>query len=282
MSNPIPYPTAPRAAIDVNPSLLVIYGQPKVGKSESVLRLAGCLNLVLRGGSCAHLAGNDMDIPRLCEKGKFGAMPEGDEAVRNAFFCDAYLRVLDDLYRQTAAGNPRAPVVAHDDLGVLEDWVFDLALRSFKSTAMGRSSLGTDLRRITDLPGQAGSPGWAYVWEEFDRMLWRIRRASPRCVLIAHMRDKYVDKTTGEVSDSDIDLSGKMRKILLREASATGMMTRNTEGDLLLTFKSTSGINVGAWCRHLVGKEITLGRLNAAGETIYDWSQVYLPEGAKP
>lgn len=282
MSNPIPYPDGPREALDLNPQLLVLYGQQKVGKTDAVAHLPGCLVLVLRGGSADHLSGNIMDIPRLCEQGKFGPMaPDLSEEKRSRFFCDAYLRVLEDLYQRQLKGQSVASYVAHDDMGVLEDWVFDLALASFKGTLMG-SKFG-DLKRVTDLPGTAGSPGWAFVWEEFDRMLWRIRRASARSIVLAHMRDKLVSKETGEVADTDIDLTGKMRKILLREASATGFLFRDRESRLIVSFKNASGINVGAWCRHLIGQEVILGTLNEKRETVFDWSKIYVPEvPAKP
>ena len=111
-------------------------------------------------------------------------------------------------------------------------------------------------------------------------MLWRIRRASYKSVVIAHMKDVVVNKETGQVSDTDIDLSGKMRKILLREASATGFMFRDRDSNLVVTFKSTAGTNVGAWCRHLVGKEVVLGRLDDERRTVYDWNQIYAPPDA--
>ena len=274
----IPYPQAPRAAIDINPQLLVVYGQPKVGKSEAVGQLPGCLTLILRGHSADHLSGNYMDIPVLCEQGAFGKFPAGDQKARDRFICDAYLAVLEDAYQRAAAGKPIAEYLAHDDLGVIEDWVFDLALRAFLATPVGKTKLGEGLARVTDLPGQAGSPGWAFVWEEFDRMLWRIRRASHKSVVIAHMKDKVVNKETGEVADTDIDLSGKMRKILLREASATGFMFRDRASNLVVSFKSATNVNVGAWCRHLVGQEVMLGKLDGERRTVYDWSTIYPPK----
>lgn len=284
MSNtPIPYPTEPRAALDSNAQLLILYGQPKVGKTACVAALPGCLVLVLRGGSADHLSGNIMDIPRLCEAGKYGTYKaDWPEEKRNEFFCDAYLRTLDDLSRQRAEGYPIAQYVAHDDLSIIEDWVFDLALRTFKGTLMGKQ-MGDSVKRVTDLPGQAGSPGWAYVWEEFDRMLWRIRQASPRAIILAHIKDKQVNKETGQVTDTDIDLSGKMRKIALREASATGHLYREANGDLIANFESTSGINVGAWCKHLVGQKVVLGRVPdpKTRETIFDWSKLYVKEETK-
>lgn len=271
----IPYPTAPREAIDTNPQLLVLYGQHKVGKTECVAKLPGCLTLVLRAHSADHLSGNLMDIGTLCEAGAFGKFPADNQTAREQHICAAYLSTLEDLYQRRTAGKPVADIIAHDDIGIVEDWVFDLALSNFLATPMGKSKLGEGLRRITDLPGQGGSPGWAYVWEEFNRMMWRIRRASSKAIVIAHMRDKVVNKETGEVSDTDLDLSGKMRKILLREASATGFLFRDREANLVASFRSATNTNVGAWCRHLVGRDVILGRLDANRVTQYDWTTIY-------
>lgn len=281
----IPYPDGPRQALDANAQLLILYGQPKVGKTHAVAALPGCLVLVLRGGSADHLSGNIMDIPRLCEAGKFGKFdPSWSVEKRNEFFCDAYIRTLEDLSRHRAEGKPVAQYVAHDDMSILEDWVFDLAFRLFKGTLMGKQMDTSSMRRVTDLPGKAGSPGWAYVWEEFDRMLERIRQASPRAIILAHMKDKFVDKETGQVSDVDIDLSGKMRKIALREASATGHLYRESNGDLVANFESANAVNVGAWCKHLIGQKVVLGRVPdpKKRETVFDWSKLYIAEPAAP
>lgn len=297
----VQYPE-PRAAIDGNPKTLVLYGAHKIGKTTAVASLPGCLVLVLRRGSGDYASGRIFDIPRACEEGKFGdfaaglkehrrSLPTGisdeeaEDRARNRFFCDAYLRVLDDLYQRqtgTVPGGPVAPYVAHDDLSFIEDWVFELALRDFRSTLIGSSPKRADLRRVTDLEGQGnqGSPGWSFVHETFYRMLWRIERACPRSIILAHMRDKVAaTKEQGEVSDTDVDVQGRMRRILLRQASATGFMFRDVASNLVVSFKNRQGHNVGAWMKHLVGKDIVLGTLDkTTGETVFDWSKIYVPE----
>ena len=274
----IPYPAEPLPATNTNPSLLVHYGQHKVGKTESALALPDSITLILRPHSADHLVGKKMDIHVMCEQGAFGKWPAGkDQLEQDRFVCKAYLSVLKDLAERRGAGQPVAKYVTHDDAGVMENMVFDLALQDFRSTLIGSSDKFKDLKRITDLPGQGnqGSPGWAWVWEWFDRLLWLIRKASENAIILAHMREKVVNKETGEVSDTDIDLTGRMRKILLREASATGFMFRDKDGNLIVSFKSATNTNVGAWCRHLVGRDVILGRLDANRVTQYDWTTIY-------
>jgi hypothetical protein len=278
-------PPDARPAMSRNPQTLTLYGSVKIGKTESVTRLprsaSGAEPLVVmcqRGGG-DHLAGRFIDVHALVDAGKFG-----DAIAKASDYAGAFYATLDQLFELRKAGTPAADFVAFDHLGIIEGWVFDRALATFRSTLIGKSEKFNDLKRVTDLPSQSpttGSPGWNWVREEMHRTMWAMQRVAPHVVLIAHMRDKFAlsatPKLAGEVMPNDIDLVGSLRKLCCSESSSIGFMYRTATGDLMLNFKTSDTTVCGSYCRHLRGREITLGKV-VSGETVYDWSQVYLPD----
>jgi hypothetical protein len=224
------------------------------------------------------LPGRFIDIHALTDAGKFG---------KGTTYSEAFYSTLDQLFELRKAGTPSADYIAFDHLGIVENWVFEQALKAFRGTLIGRSDTFKDLKRITDLPGQGnmGSPGWNWVREEMHRTMWAMQRCAPHCVMIAHMRDKLAfsntPKIAGDVIPNDLDLVGGLRKLCCSESSSIGFMYRTADGSLMLNFRTSETTVCGSYCRHLRGKEITLGKL-VNGETVYDWSQVYLPDAPPP
>ncbi len=281
-------PNEPRQPQVRNPQTLTIYGNVKIGKTESVTKLPRSTNgaeplvvMCQRGGG-DHLAGRFIDIHALTDAGKFG-----EDFAKRGDYAGAFYATLNQLFELRKAGKPAADFIAFDHLGIIESWVFDRALAEFRTTLIGRSDAYKELKRITDLPGQGnqGSPGWNWVREEMHRTMWAIQRTAPHCVLIAHMRDKFTmlntPKVAGEAMADDIDLVGGLRKLVCSESSSVGFMYRTVTADLMLNFKTSEKTVCGSYCKHLRGRELTLGKV-VNGETVYSWEQIYLSDAPKP
>ena len=97
-------------------------------------------------------------------------------------------------------------------------------------------------------------------------------------ILIAHIRDRLLNTVRGEVMAQDVDLTGKIRNIVCSRCSAVGFMRRDYNSHLILTFKTSEAVNCGSRCEHLRGREFTIGKLDAEGQPVFDWSAVYLPD----
>lgn len=277
MSDPIVIPTvASRPAITRNPQTLTIYGPDHVGKTDSVRSLPGSvviLELQRDGGD--HLAGPFHDLHQLVDKGEYG---------KGVSYEDAFFATLENWGARNVAGNPIADFVVFDRIDRMEDWVFARALKTFRATAIGRSDKFKNAEHIIDdLPGPTGSPGWRFVREEMHRTMWMMKKCAKHIVLVCGMRDKLMlsatPKVAGDAMATDLDLTGSLRKLVCNDSSTFGFMYRNpSNSDLMLNFKAGGSAACGTYCNHLRGKEITLGKVNAAGDTICDWSQVYKPD----
>ena len=281
MSDPFPLPAPRTMPLSRNPQTLTLYGTEHVGKTDSVMRLPGkVLNVMLQRKGGDHLAGWFMDLHEMVDKGDFG-----DEARTKQSYDEAFYRTLEWLGNENAAGRPVADFIVYDRIDRMEDWVFKRALKTFRTTVIGRSEKFNDLLRVTDIPGQGnqGSPGWNFVREEMHRTVWGMQRSGPRVVLICGMRDKFAfsatPKTMGDAAPNDLDLTGSLRKLICNDSSSFGFMYRNHDSDLMLNFRTSETTVCGTYCAHLRGKEFTLGKVDKkTGDTVCDWSQIYLPD----
>ena len=287
MSAPITVPPFPdnRPAKTGNPQTVTLYGAEHIGKTESVTKLPGTVKIImLQPGGGDHLAGSFMDIHQLTDAGKFGKKPDGT----NVDYDDAFYATLEWAVRENIAGKPIADFVVFDRIDRIEDWIFKRALKTFRSTLIGGSEKFKDLTSVTDVPGvgSQGSPGWKFVREEMRRTMDLMKMSARYVVLITGVRDKVqlsnMPKVAGEPNPNDLDLTGGLRKLVCNESSSFGFMYRDDQSNVRLNFKSSDKAVCGTYCQHLRGREFIIGKVNAALETLYDWSSIYLNEPPKP
>lgn len=249
MSTPT-IPDGPVPASRRNPQLALFYGPPKVGKTHSVAALPDTLILELEPGGADHFPARKVDVPNMA----------------------SLLELLQELTERRKAGKPAARRLVIDTIDVTEEWCDPEALAEYKRSTLGKNFEGTS---IIELPQGAG---YFRLREKFSEMLWLFSQAADEVILLGHVRDKVLTTVRGEVMTQDLDLSGKIRNIACSRSSAVGLMRRDFQGNLVLTFKTSDTMNCGSRCVHLRGQEFVIGRAGQNGEPVFDWTSVYLPE----
>lgn len=105
-----------------------------------------------------------------------------------------------------------------------------------------------------------------------------IRMFKPLCnhlILIAHVKDKQINRDGQDVSEIAIDLAGKLGDILCGEADAIGF-TYRTGNKTILSFKGGDNIIREARPLHLRNKEFTVIESDENGEIHVDMSQIFI------
>ena len=248
-------PTVPTGPTSINPNRLVLYGPPKVGKTELCSRLPNNLIIDLENGS-GFVTGLKYAI-------KLDGTTIGQRFVE-----------MDELIKTIiAAGKPYTygTIDTGTELEAMCEWE---ATKTYMDSVMGKTFNTDDSGRlkprekwesVLSLPNGAG-----YLWLRLSFAKWldKFQEAFPHLIIICHLKDKLIEKKGKEVSSKDVDLSGKIRSITFAKADSIGYMYR--EGDagenLRINFQSSETIISGSRPVHLRGVDIEA-----------DWNKIFLP-----
>lgn len=206
-----------------NPKILIIYSPPKAGKTTFLSQLEDCLILDLENGT-DHLDAMKVKVNSLKE--------------------------LHAIGEQIKKEGKHYKYVAIDTITKLEEWCEGAATNNYKKSPMGKSFDGDN---VLSLPNGAG-----YFWhrEAFKQWLQYVEGLADHIILIAHLKDKVLDKKGKEVQAKDIDLVGKNKNIAAAGADAIGYMYRD-DGKLMISFQGNDDeIICGSRCEHLKGQDI--------------------------
>lgn len=241
----ITLPTTPLPPSRVWPKLLYLYGQKKVGKTEALSKLPGCLILETDPEGADFLT---------CLRVQLNSMADYEEAV-------AALVQQKKPYK----------FVAVDTAVMLEEWCEYRATEMYKNSTIGKNFKGDS---VLALPEGAG-----YLWLRlaFQTALRKLMVCADNIILTGHLKDKYLKsmdtkekgKDSIDVYSRDIDHTGKIRSMVSAGADALGYLYRTlnpatkTE-KLWVSFQTSEAVTCGTRCPHLAGKNFE-----------FDWELIY-------
>ena len=244
-------PTVPKEATPHSPRILVLYGLPKVGKTEFCSRLPN--NLII-----------ELD-------------PHGAEQVGGFSYQVNNLSELTEVGREIIKANSPYKYVTIDTISTLEEWCDEDATTMYMNSTVGKSfNRYDDGPKIGQLKPKSEwesvltlTKGAGYFWLRLSIHKWldKFMLLAPYIILIAHIKEISLEKQGKEVSVKDLDLTGKIRGIISGEAAAIGYMYRSgTKGEnLRISFQSNDSIICGARSMHLRGQDIEA-----------DWNKIYI------
>lgn len=257
MSQEIILPTKKVMATHKSPNNLIIFAKPKVGKTSVLAQLDNCLILDLEKGS-DYVDALKIQASSVEEIKKIG------EKIKEA-------------------GNPYK-YVAVDSLTALEEIVIPYAEMQYSRTVMGKNwfkqvdgKLAPDSGKaiygnILSLPNGAG---YQPVRESYMKVIDYIKTWAPRIILVAHIKDILLEKNGAEFTSMDIDLTGKLKRIVSSQSDAIGYLYRKGDKNIL-SFKTSDEVSCGARPDHLRNKEIILSELTEAEGYKTNWDSIYI------
>lgn len=215
----------PKSVVSKEPRVLILYGMPKVGKTELVSTLPNALII-------------DCDDGASFQSGYFQS-------------CKS-VREFKEICRALRAEQHKFKFVVVDTVSELEAFCLPEAKIAYKSSVIGKNFNGDS---VLDLPEGAG-----YHWlrKTFLSCWDALMLTHLRIILIAHVKDKFIsDKQTNNpiIQSQEIDLTGKLKTIAAARADAIGYVYRD-KNTLGITFASNNAITCGCRCPHLVGQKL--------------------------
>ena len=117
---------------------------------------------------------------------------------------------------------------------------------------------------------------YLYVREAIQLVISWFEKVVPNVILVGHVKDKALNEAGTELNVKDLDLTGKLGRILSAGSDAICYVYRDLEtGDLMANFGDMNSVLCGARMPHLSGKTILLSKKNESGEITTYWENVY-------
>ena len=111
--------------------------------------------------------------------------------------------------------------------------------------------------------------GFALVREKVLNTVSALKEIFPHVIIIGHRKwARAVVDSKAIVEPESLDLTGKLKNMLMADCDAIGYVYRDDEkGDLMVSFKGNEALEAGSRSPHLRGKEIEL-----------KWNNIYKKE----
>lgn len=234
-------PTEPSAPATVNPRFLILFGKPKSGKTEAVSRIENNLLVDIEDGS---------------------DFVSGLKIKANS---------IDDLLKikkaVEEAGKPYEYITL-DSGTALEELCLPLAAKLYRQTPMGKKWTGDDVRT---LPNGAG---YMYTRLAFNKILGAYRGLTKNFILLAHTKERMIDRDGKEMSEHMLDLTGKTERIVSSQADAIGYVYRR-KNETRISFVGGSDFIVEARSPHLRGQDVLIMDSDDKGVLTSYWENIY-------
>jgi len=241
-----------------SPKNLIIFSSPKVGKTELAAGLENNLILDMEEGS-DFVDAMKIKVKTVDDIKKVGVAIKEDDYPYDYVTVDTVtaleticLPYAEILYARTPMG---------------KNWFKQ------KNGKLDPDSGKAQYGQITSLPNGAG---YTYLRQAFTNIIEHIKTFAPRIILLGHVKDTQLEKDGNEVSSSDLDLTGKIKRIAASQSDAIGYLSRHKNGKQnILSFKTSGDISCGARPAHLRNKEIVISEMTDKG-LITHWNEVYI------
>lgn len=158
-----------------------------------------------------------------------------------------------------------------DNATRLEEMCLSYAAQLYKATPQGKSWQGTDIRTLP----QGG--GFMYLRQAVRKVVDMFRDLCDSLILIAHVKEKMINKEGEEQSEMSIDLTGKLGDILCGEADAIGYVYRK-KNETHVSFEGGENTIREARAEHLRGKNIVVATSDENNHITVDMTKIFLPE----
>lgn len=248
-------PTQKNTTVKLSPGSMIIISKPKIGKTEVAAGLENNLILDFEAGtdfvrSMKLPVGSMEELAEICKAIKDANFPYDyvtvDTATSMEEMCAVY---AEKLYSQTPMG---------------KYWYVG-------NTKENLPSQKSVYRSILNLPEGLG---YYYLRASWIIAFDFINKLAPRRIFMCHIRDAQLIKDDITVMSSDIDLTGKIKRMATSYVDAIGYMRRKGNQNII-SFKPSQDMSCGARSEHLQDKDIVISEKKDGVVTTY-WDRIFI------
>ena len=236
-------PTNKIPAETQDPKYLILFGLPKVGKTTVLSTLDNNLILDFENGS-TYVDALKIKIDSL------QALKETIKAIKEA-------------------GRPYKYITI-DTITAVEEMAKPVALNLYKNSPVYSDRYAN----VTDITRLPNGSGYTFLRQAVEAIVDLIASATDNIIICGHVRDASLnDNLDGTVKD--LDLTGKLKRILSARSDAIGFVHRDDDSNLCINFGQDGEILTGARPQHLANKDIVVAERNEDGSFTSHWERIY-------
>ena len=236
-------PTTKIPAETQDPKYLILFGLPKVGKTTVLSTLENNLILDMESGSTY------VDALKI----KINTLKELKETIK----------AIKD------AGKPYK-FITIDTITAVEEMAKPLAIQLYQNSPLF-SQKYADVKDVTQLPNGSG---WSFLRAGVEMIVDLIAGATDNLIICGHVKDTALAESV-EGSVKDLDLGGKLKRILSAKSDAIGFVHRDEDSNLCIQFGTNGEVLTGARPAHLANKDIVVAERNEDGTFTSHWERIY-------
>lgn len=244
-----------------DPRSMVIFSQPKVGKTKFCSSIPNSLLIDIEDGST------------YVDAQKINVVKEAaDASLKGEHVTPLQMlqRVITELRQANKeVGEYVYKVGIIDTATALEDLVLPMANKIYMDTPQGRNWQGTDVRT---LPNGAG---YLHTRKAFSVMINALKGCFEYFIVLGHLKEKMVGAEGEEMSVRALDLTGKVSAILCSQVDAVGYMYRDEEGDTAINFQPSEQLMSGSRCDHLKNQKVKVITSDSEGQLTVHYNRIF-------
>lgn len=245
-------------ATRVNPKKLIIFSQPKNGKTSCLAELEDNLIIDLERGT-SFVEALKIDVIKEAE----------EQGVLPLDILKSTIKELNEV-KVKIGKNPYRRITI-DTVSLLEEMVLPMANDLYRSSTVGANWMGNDVKKL------ANGAGYAWLQQALFFVINQFERVCDTLILSGHVRRKDIRAEDADIDEKSLSLTGKTSLLVSADADAIAFLYREDNKTILNFAPSTSAL-VGSRCSHLRDKQITIAESGENGVITVDWSQVFLKE----
>lgn len=226
-----------------DPKYLILFGLPKVGKTTILSTLDNNLILDFENGT-TYVNALKVKIDSLA------TLKETIKAIKEA-------------------GKPYKYITI-DTITAVEEMAKPVAINLYRKSPM-YSDKYSDVTDVTRLPNGSG---YGFLRQAVESIVDLIASATDNIILCGHVRDVSLNEGL-DGSVKDLDLTGKLKRILSARSDAIGFVHRDENSNLCINFGQDGEVLTGARPLHLANKDIVVAERNDDGTFTSHWERIY-------
>lgn len=229
----ITLPTTKIPAETQDPKYLILFGLPKVGKTTVLSTLENNLILDFENGS-TYVDALKIKIDNL--------------------------QTLKEVIKAIKEANKPYKYITIDTITAVEEMAKPVALNLYRNSPVYSEKYAN----VTDITRLPNGSGYSFLRQAVEAIVDLIASATENIIICGHVKDVSLNENL-EGSVKDLDITGKLKRILSAKSDAIGFVHRDDESNLCINFGQDGEVLTGARPKHLANKDIVVAERNEDG-----------------